>query len=78
MNEARHSTDEMERIRMNANKLHAMLTDYTEGIEPSTLYQVIYLTECERAMELRPWVKAKLNEMREEIATACGIAAVAG
>lgn len=76
--EWRHSADELDRVRMNANKLHGMLTDYTAGIEPSLLFQVIYLTECERVMPLAPWVKAKLEEMREEIATACGITAVAG
>jgi hypothetical protein len=71
--EARHSTDELTRVRMQADKLHAMLTDYREGIEPSHLYQVLYLTECERVMTLAPWVKEKLAAMRDEIASACGI-----
>ncbi len=72
-NEWRHSNDELDIVRMNANKIFGAITDYTEGIEPSVLYQAIYLTECARVMELAPWVQERLDAMRREISDACGI-----
>ena len=70
---ARHSTDELTRVRFNADRLFAHLTDYQHGIEPSLLYKTIYLTEFARAFDLDPAASADLNDMREAIATACGI-----
>lgn len=63
-----------ETLHLNANRIHADLTDYTPSIKPSLLYKVIYLTEFERAIgPLNPDMQHELDELRTVIRWACGI-----
>lgn len=68
------TTTDLDTIRRNADKAHAKLTDYRAGIEPSLLYQAIYLTEAEaRLGRLAPDVRKQLGQVRKMIREACGI-----
>lgn len=61
-----------EKHARNAVHILGTLTDYAPN-RPSLLYKAIYLTECEREMNLAPEVKSQLGEIRREIRQACGI-----
>jgi hypothetical protein len=58
---------------MQADKVHAQLTDYSAGDHPSVLAKCIYLNEASKVYALSDVAREQLQQLREEIAVACGI-----
>ena len=65
--------DDFDIIRRNADRVLAQITDYVPSERPSVLAKCVYLYEASLRFDLNDDARQQLDDLRREIAVACGI-----
>jgi hypothetical protein len=67
-----HGSDDLEIAKLNANRMIAMLTDYSDKV-PSVIAKCIFLNECSKRFELSDDAALQLRLAQRDIAVAIGL-----